>query len=203
MRARGARSGTAVEILDVAERLLQTRGFNGFSYADIASELDITKPALHYHFSGKSELGEALIARYASRFAEALGAIDNDAPSAPAKLDAYAGLYLDVLRANRMCLCGMLAAEYQTLPQSMKAAVIQFFEDSSKWLESVLCDGSADGTLQFVGSEREVAQLIIGALEGAMLVARSYGDVGRFEESADRLIASIARPVETRPKRAR
>ncbi len=194
MRARGARSGTAVEILDVAERLLQTRGYNGFSYADVASELDITKPALHYHFPGKSELGEALITRYASRFAEALAAIDNDVPSAPAKLDAYAGLYIDVLRAKRMCLCGMLAAEYETLPQPMKAGVIQFFEDSAKWLESVLCDGNADGTLQFVGSGREVAQLIIGALEGAMLVARSYGDVGRFEDSAERLLASLARP---------
>ena len=32
-------SGTAARILDVAERLVQTRGFNGFSYADISAEL--------------------------------------------------------------------------------------------------------------------------------------------------------------------
>ena len=42
----------------VAERLVQVRGFNGFSYADVADELDITKAALHYHFPGKAELGE-------------------------------------------------------------------------------------------------------------------------------------------------
>ncbi|HEX9257200.1 MAG TPA: TetR family transcriptional regulator, partial [Actinomycetota bacterium] len=34
---------TATQILDVAERLVQERGFNGFSYADVAKELDISK----------------------------------------------------------------------------------------------------------------------------------------------------------------
>ena len=52
---------------------MQVRGFNGFSYADIASELGITKASLHYHFPGKAELGEALIERYADRFAGARG----------------------------------------------------------------------------------------------------------------------------------
>ena len=62
--ARGRQRGegdTAAEILDVAERLVQVRGFNGFSYGDVASELKITTAALHYHFAGKAELGEALI----------------------------------------------------------------------------------------------------------------------------------------------
>ena len=55
---------TAERILDIAERLLQTRGFTNFSYADIAAELGITKASLHYHFPGKGELGQALISRY-------------------------------------------------------------------------------------------------------------------------------------------
>jgi TetR/AcrR family transcriptional repressor of nem operon len=51
------------QILDVAEHLAQVRGFNGFSYADIAAELGITKAAVHYHFANKSELGRALVVR--------------------------------------------------------------------------------------------------------------------------------------------
>src|SRR3954467_9023955 len=89
---------TAARILDIGERLVQVRGFNGFSYADVASELDITKASLHYHFPGKAELGDALIGRYAARFAQALGAIDNQGGDAPAKLQAYADIYADVLR---------------------------------------------------------------------------------------------------------
>ena len=113
-------TGTAVRILDVAERLVQVRGFNGFSYADIAAELQITKAALHYHFASKAALGEALIARYAGRFMGALASLDTAEGTPSAKLDAYAGLYLRVLRNRKMCLCGMLAAEYQTLPQPMQ-----------------------------------------------------------------------------------
>src|SRR5437764_10540700 len=94
---------TAERALDVAERLVQTRGFNNFSYADIATELGITKPSLHYHFPGKAELGQALITRYSERFSEALAQIDRDLPDARAKLEAYSTLYADVLRGERMC----------------------------------------------------------------------------------------------------
>src|ERR1700677_1871996 len=125
--ARVERGDTAARTLDVAERLVQVRGFNGFSYADVATELGVTKAALHYHFPGKAELGEALISRYATRFCAALTAIEALEVSAPDKLTAYAGLYLDVLREGRMCLCGMLAAEHQTLPDAMRHALIAFF----------------------------------------------------------------------------
>src|SRR6185437_11825082 len=128
---------TATQILDVAERLAQSRGFNGFSYADIAAELRLTKAALHYHFAGKAELGEALIARYSPRFAAVLEVLDTSAISAPSRLEGYANLYLDVVRDKRMCLCGMLAAEYQTLPQQMREAVIQFFDANEAWLRGV------------------------------------------------------------------
>ena len=69
-------SDTPTRILDVAERLVQRRGFNGFSYADVARELGLTKASLHYHFAGKTELGEALLGRYTETFADALVAID-------------------------------------------------------------------------------------------------------------------------------
>src|SRR5689334_23991606 len=108
---------TAERILDVAERLVQTRGFTNFSYADISAELGITKASLHYHFPGKAELGQALIARYGERFAQALADIDQTVRDAHAKLEAYAELYADVLRGNRMCMCGVLAGEYETLPE--------------------------------------------------------------------------------------
>ncbi|MGC1281584.1 MAG: TetR/AcrR family transcriptional regulator [Streptosporangiaceae bacterium] len=173
-------AGTASQILDVAERLVQVRGFNGFSYANIAAELHITKAALHYHFAGKADLGEALITRYASRFAEALARADAAGLDPSGKLAAYADLYLQVLRDRKMCLCGMLAAEYQTLPQPMRDAVISFFDQNESWLEAVLEQGRDEGSLQFTGSARDAARMIVSGLEGAMLLARPYGDIARF-----------------------
>jgi len=182
---------TAARTLDVAERLVQLRGYNGFSYADIAAELGISKASLHYHFPGKAELGEALIGRYASRFADALVEIDRRGAEAPAKFDAYARIYADVLSDRRMCLCGMLAADYDTLPEPMREAVIRFFDDNEIWLTGVLEQGRDEGALHLSGSASEAAQAIVSGLEGALLVARPYGDVARFQAAARRLLESV------------
>jgi TetR/AcrR family transcriptional repressor of nem operon len=183
---------TVTEILDAAERLVQVRGFNAFSYADIASELDLTKASLHYHFSGKAELGRALIERYSDRFARALAEIDDGGGDAAAKLAAYAEIYAEVLRDRRMCLCGMLAADYDTLPEPMREAVVEFFDRNEAWLTQVLEQGEREGSLQLSGSAVEAAQSLVSGLEGAMLIARPYGDVSRFESAARRLLGSVA-----------
>lgn len=187
-----ARASTAERILDVAERLIQSRGFNGFSYANVAAELGMTTPSLHYHFRGKGELGRALIVRYAERFADALDRIDADIEQPAAKLEAYAQLYADVLRGERMCLCGILAAEYETLPEAMREAVIAFFDDNVAWLTQVLSDGRSDNTFAFEGSAAAEGQTILSGLEGAMLIARPYGDLARFQAAAARLLAHLA-----------
>jgi TetR/AcrR family transcriptional repressor of nem operon len=192
---------TKTRILDSAERLVQSRGFNGFSYADVATELGITKASLHHHFASKAELGRALIERYADRFGAALEQIDAVDADAPAKLDAYARIYADVLRKKRMCLCGMLAAEYDTLPGPMRDAVVAFFDDNEAWLTRVFEQGEAEGSLHLDGSAHEAARALVGGLEGAMLVARPYGDVTRFEASATRLLASLTAAVPPRPRK--
>jgi TetR/AcrR family transcriptional regulator, transcriptional repressor for nem operon len=184
--------GTATRILDSAERLVQSRGFNGFSYADVAAELGITKASLHYHFAGKAELGQALVERYAARFAGALDEIDASGGDAPAKLDAYTRIYADVLSEKRMCLCGMLAADYETLPGPMRDAVLRFFDHNEAWLTGVLEQGQAEGSLTVDGSARQAAQALVGGLEGAMLIARPYGDPARFQTAATRLLDSLA-----------
>jgi TetR/AcrR family transcriptional repressor of nem operon len=182
---------TSQRILDVAERLVQTRGFNGFSYADIAEALEVTKASLHYHFPSKAELGRRLMERYEAAFLEALKAIDAAGGGGRAKLKRYARIYADVLRDNRMCLCGMLASDYATLPKAMKDAVKHFFDGNEHWLSAVLETGRTSGELEFKGSAREAARAIVGSLEGAMMLARSYGEPARFDAAAERLIASF------------
>jgi TetR/AcrR family transcriptional repressor of nem operon len=184
-------NGTTVRILDVAERLLQVRGYNGFSYGDVATELGITRAALHYHYKGKAELGQALIERYGARFATALAALDAAELDAAAKLRGYIALYTDVLSADRMCLCGMLAAEHRTLPDLMQRAVCDFFSANTTWLQKVLEEGCADGSLRCPGTTEDSASMVLGALEGGMLIARLDGDVARFTAAAHQVLAGL------------
>ena len=181
-------------MLDTAEGLVQVRGFNGFSYADVADELQITKASLHYHFRGKAELGHALITRYATRFADGPAGDRPRRLRSPQMLHAYVGLYRTVLERNRMCLCGILAAEYQTLPAAMREAITRFFEDNETWLTDVLSRGQVDGSISIDGPPRDTAQMIVSGLEGAMLVARTHGGLTQFQASTDRLLASLIAP---------
>jgi TetR/AcrR family transcriptional repressor of nem operon len=189
--AAAAGTDTATRILDVATRLVQVHGFNAFSYADVSAELRITKASLHHHFPTKAALGRALIARYKSTFLESLGAIDRRGGDARGKLKSYAELYASVLRQERMCLCGMLAADFATLPKPMRSGVTEFFRANEEWLAKVLEDGRKSGTLRFDGGASSTAELIVSSLEGAMLVARAYGSVSRFESVAGKLLSGL------------
>ena len=181
----------SARILDAAERVVQTRGFASFSYATVAAELNVTKAALHYHYPGKAELGLALVARYAARFRDALGAIDAGGGTAHVKLNGYIDLYAGVMNERKMCLCGMLAAEFETLPPPMRAEVVRFFADNEDWLAAVLEQGRRENSLRITGDARGTAVLILSALEGAMLVARPCADPGKFRASAAALLAGL------------
>ena|SRR5688572_7208417 len=182
---------TAQRILDIAEGLVQTRGFNGFSYADIAEALQVTKASLHYHFRAKADLGKSLIQRYERNFLAALAKIDADAKDARDKLRRYAAIYGQVLRADRMCLCGMLAAEFGTLPEPMRVEMRHFFDENERWLTAVLKEGKREKVLNFRGVPTEAARALVGGLEGAMMIARSYGDPSRFDGAKERLLADL------------
>src|ERR1700733_15409358 len=184
-------TAAATAILDVAEQLAQTRGYNGFSYADIALQLGVTKASLHYHFPSKAELGRALIERYETVFGTALEAIDQQAEEPYKKLQRYVGLYSSVLSNDRMCLCGMLAAEYATLPVPMQRGLKLFFDANERWLTAVLEEGRRAGTFRFGEPANERARVLLGALEGVMLVARSYGSPRRFQAAAVYLLADL------------
>jgi TetR/AcrR family transcriptional repressor of nem operon len=201
-RPPAAGASMAQRILDVAEQLAQTRGFNGFSYADVAEKLLVTKASLHYHFPSKADLGRELIQRYHLVFGEALGAIDRQAQDAHEKLRRYAGLYDSVMRNNRMCLCGMLAAEFATLPDAMQEELRRFFDANEVWLAAVLEDGRHAGVLAFRGPAKQRARSVLGALEGAMLVACAYRDSRRFQSTARQILADLSteRAAEPLPK---
>jgi TetR/AcrR family transcriptional repressor of nem operon len=182
---------TLAKILDVAQELIQTRGYNAFSYADIAASLRITKASLHYHFRSKSDLGHSLIIRYEDRFRSALALVDAAGGSAPDKIRSFVSIFSSVLADQRMCLCGMLASEFHTLPQPMQGALDHFFELIETWLSGVLEEGRDQGLLAFDGSALEMAQFLVAALEGAMMLSRAHGNDTRFTTAAKHLLADI------------
>lgn len=185
------RLDTAEQILDAAQQMVQTHGYNAFSYADLSAQVGIRKASIHYHFPSKSDLGKRLVARYRDTFRQKRDRIDRETDNPRLKLERYVQLYLDGLRDKRLCLCGMLAADFTTLPQAVREEVKSFFEENEAWLTVVLNEGCKAGVVRCDGLAEVEAQLLLAGLQGAMLVARSCGDVTRFQAIAQRLLSVL------------
>jgi TetR/AcrR family transcriptional regulator, transcriptional repressor for nem operon len=180
-------------ILDVAQELLQTRGFNAFSIKDLADRLRIRTSSVHYYFPTKADLCRALVARHRRRVAEALSNIDRQVPNAKTKLQWLASLFQSTIDAgNRMCPFGMLAAECATLDPESQAELRASFDDLETWLTRVLTQARKKGELSFAGKPRNEALFIVSSLEGAILVARTHEDPQRFEAAAGHLLSKLA-----------
>lgn len=166
-------TASAERIVDAGEALIQRLGYNGFSYEDVAQIVGIRKPSIHHHFPTKIELGVVVAQRYTHRFRQALLQIEGTQARAPERLRAYAQLFEATYAENRrLCVCGMLGAESDSLPDEINAEVRRFFEINVAWLASVLAEGQAAGSLQAGLAAQEWAETILATLEGAMLVGR-------------------------------
>jgi len=174
---------TAEKVLDVAQEMVQTRGYNGFSFRDIAEAVGIKSASVHYYYPSKADLGVALVVRYHEAFAGELAAIRDRCPSATKRLKAFIDLFRRTLTDNRLCLCGMLGAEKGGLPDSVNAEVRVFFAHCADWLVAVLKEGRAGGEIEFRGTPQVMADQLIALLEGAMVMARSLDDFDRFDRA--------------------
>jgi TetR/AcrR family transcriptional repressor of nem operon len=178
------RSDTAEQILDLAERLIQTRGYSAFSYQDIADSLGIRKASIHYHFASKTDLGIAVVDRYLARFGAALAAVAEDqSQSSMAMLDFYIEPYVAYAKTpDQVCLCGALAGEILALPPELRARVDGFFRTHQEWLTGILKRGTARGDFTLTAPPAKAARFIFSALQGALLVKRTTGDAAQLRD---------------------
>lgn len=175
---------TRTALLDSAERAARQRGYDAFSYADLAKEVGIRKASIHYHFPMKADLAFGLIERYAQRFSETLSNIAASPDPAAAKLKAYRELYRDALAdGNQLCLCVSLSAGRDSLSEQVLGELNRFHEDSIAWLERIFEDGHEDGSIANVGNPALEAAATLALMEGAQLVARAAKDVALFDQA--------------------
>jgi len=187
-------SATAQHILAVAQTMIQSHGYNGFSFRDIASEVGIKSASVHYHFPTKGDLGAAVAERYAGRFVTWLERIVTEGRDARHRITLYVGLFRAALvEDGRMCLCGMLGAESEALPPQVLTEAQQFFTRNVAWLRNVFESGRSDGTLTFSGSAEHHARLVLAALEGGMIFARVSTDKAVFDQVAETALSRYTR----------
>ncbi|MBK5568098.1 TetR/AcrR family transcriptional regulator [Ensifer sp. SSB1] len=167
-------SETYEKILDVAERLMVSRGYNAFSYADIAPEVGVGKATIHHHFPSKADLAATVLARYRKNNRRHVEGLLATVADPVARLEAYIGFWEDCIRRQDMpfCIGALLASEIPSLPEAVVQQVRSHFADLAGWLRAVIEDGVANGLLKAEHGSAVAADCLIASVHGAMLAAR-------------------------------
>lgn len=172
----GTPKDTKTEILDLAENLLLDLGFNGFSYANISSVLEIRNAAIHYYFPSKADLGSSVIQRARERFVNWTQNERMARKPAAEKLEAFFRQYLRFLdQGQQVCLGGALETDFKTLPPEMQVETQKFASVILVWMEGVLEDGREKRIFSFPGEPKDQAILILSSLQGALQMTRAVG----------------------------
>lgn len=185
---------TKAALLDSAEQAVRERGYDGFSYADLAAAVGIRKASVHHHFPAKADLAEALIERYCRVVFARLDEINARHPSAGARLAALVETYRDASAGGtKLCLCVAFCTGRDSLSPAVLANLDVFRLRVAGWLSEVFALGKSDGSIAGVSDSAAEAQACLAQLEGAQLVARAAMDCARFDAAVARLLERITR----------
>ncbi|MEM9433908.1 MAG: TetR/AcrR family transcriptional regulator [Pseudomonadota bacterium] len=185
------KSGTTkIDLLEAAEYALRSRGFDGFSYADLSAAVGIRKASIHYHFPTKAILSEALMDRYSAQIADQCEAISNANPSASARLVGLIELYRTALSTGRtLCLCVAMTTSRNSLSEGVTAKINAFRAQMISWITSVFELAATDGTITGASHPTQEAHATLALLEGAHLAARAEENPAVFDRALAHLTA--------------
>ena len=190
-------SSRATEIVACAQSLLVSGGYNGFSYADIAQSVCISKASIHHHFPSKAELVQTVLRRYREEGRQGMAALENKIVDPLAQLQAYTGYWETCIRdgSSSFCVCAMLAAELTVIPELVADEIRGHFRDLAAWLASILERGAAKGVFHLRASAESEAMTLMATVHGAMLSARAYGDPSVFALVVQAGVGRLTRPT--------
>ena len=162
-------------LLKVAEDKVRLGGYDNFSFRELADEVGIKSASVHYHFPTKADLGAELAHQYTDNFLTALGdplAIQSEGKN---PIDIYTQFFRNALLTdNKMCLCGLLGAQGESLPEKVRNEVKRFFNKNIAWLREA---HAANGE----SNPEQAAITTVSLLEGAMMISKALDDSSHFE----------------------
>ena len=183
---------TKTRIMDTAQRLTALKGFDAFSYRDIAVEVAIKTSSIHYYFPTKSDLAVALVERYTATISASLEEIASSGKSGFEQIKALFGAIGRLSGAeHNFCLCGMLSADIHSITEESKAQLNYFFTRLEAWTEAAVKTGIHDGSVHATVRPKSTATEITATIEGAMLIARVKDDDHYLQDTLDIVLARL------------
>jgi AcrR family transcriptional regulator len=135
------------EFIDVAQRLIQTKGYEQMSIGDVLAELNSSRGAFYHYFDSRQALLEAVVDRTAQTIAATLSAaVDLPGLTAPDKLRRYFGAPAGWKLSRRDLLLAMLRVwqsdDNAIVRQKTRAKIVDY---NSPALARIIDHGVRDG----------------------------------------------------------
>jgi TetR/AcrR family transcriptional repressor of nem operon len=171
-------SNTREQIVDRARDLLQTRGFDGFSYKDISTHLGIRNAAVHYHFPAKVDLGLELIEEFTAEVRAKIEFARAENVPLKQQLDTYFHQVDEELCQKHWSVCpmGAFSTSFDNISEPMQQAAKRLSGVLHDWMRDLLQSGRASGEFRFAGDPDDKAMEITCAIQGARQLSRVRGE---------------------------
>ncbi|WP_080874447.1 TetR/AcrR family transcriptional regulator [Oceanobacillus timonensis] len=181
------KANTETKIIETGEELIQERGINGFSFADIANIVGIRKASIHYYFPTKTDLVKSVLEHYINHFFTALDNRCRHLRSLEEVLTAYTEQFKSSLQENnQVCLCSMLSMESFSLDDELQQEINTFFNKNVWWLQNKL--------EEFHIPEEQASTManhLFVVVQGVQLITQSSRDISYFDSIVSKEIHSI------------
>ncbi|MEU3693919.1 TetR/AcrR family transcriptional regulator [Streptomyces narbonensis] len=204
----GRTSDARERILTAAKTLMLSRGYSALGVAEICKAAGVPKGSFYYFFASKEELALAVInEHWTDQRAEWTRALDGagveggvgDAGGGGVDGDGYGGvrplqglrrLYESTAAGLRDgqrscgtvtgCLLGNLALEMSTGTAAVRERLREIFDEQVALVEETVAEARGRGEVT-VADAHEAARALVAQLEGQVLFAKLYDDVGRLD----------------------
>ena len=197
-------AATRDQILRAATRLIHLRGYHSTSLDDVLRESGVGKGNFYYYFKSKEDLGYAIIDRVTQGFVErTLEPIFEDVSLGPIEqIHAFLERVLDSHRQRNCvggCPMGNLASELSDVHEGFRQRLAEIFRAWQVRVAEALTRGKASGRIRAECEPADTAQLIVAALEGAILLTKVSRDITVLE----RCVGELKRHLEMYTNRRR
>ena len=194
--------------VDVAQILITTKGYAGFSVQDVLDAANASKGAFYHYFQAKDELVDAVVNRMADQAAATIQPVlDDPARSAADKLEALFQGMAQYKAERKDLVLGILriwlSDDNLVVREKLRRIVVARLVP---WLNGIVRQGLAEGTFRTAYPDqlaRVLAALVqaMSELASELWVARQLGTVGleevkrifnAYEEAFERIAGAPA-----------
>lgn len=185
------KSGTTRDkLLEEGLRIVQSKSYAGLAFDELAVRVGIRKASIYHHFADKETFGVELLNASCEDIEAFLSA--QAEPSAREQLAAYVKAMGAAIGAGeRLCPGLAMTANWGALPESVKSGVQRLADVHLQGLQAIFEKAAVDGSLASGPEPQMQAQMLLCAVQGALVLSRTKSDARIYTAVMTQVLARL------------